>query len=279
MRHAHPMKGGRMAELLSLPFLQRALVAGLLTALTAGYYGAFVVQRSLSFLGSGLAHAAFGGVALALLLGSEPLWIAVPFTIVVALAITWVRERTDLGADTVIGIFFALTMALGIIFLSRIPSYTTDAFTVLFGSILAVSWTDVAAAGVVLLVTLATLPLWGRWAYATFDREAALADRLPVRRDDYLLSVLLAVAVVVSAKVVGIVLISAFLVIPAAAARLASRRFRSMTLLSVTLGAASALLGLGASYALDWPSGATIILVQCLAFGLCLAAGLLRKTA
>ena len=77
----------------------------------------------------------------------------------------------------------------------------------------------------------------------------------------------------------GIVLISAFLVIPAAAARLASRRFRSMTLLSVTLGAASALLGLGASYALDWPSGATIILVQCLAFGLCLAAGLLRKTA
>lgn len=268
-----------MAELLGLPFMQRALIAGLLTSLTAGYYGAFVVQRSLSFLGSGLAHAAFGGVALALLLRSEPLWIAVPFTVVVALMITWVRERTALGADTVIGIFFALTMALGIVFLSQIPSYATDAFTILFGSILAVGWTDVAAAGVVAALTLLTLPLWGRWAYATFDREAALADKLPVRSDDYLLSVLLAVAVVVSAKVVGIVLISAFLVIPAAAARLASRRFSSMTLLSVTLGAASALLGLGASYALDWPSGATIILVQCLAFGLCLAAGLLRRTA
>jgi zinc transport system permease protein len=268
-----------MPDVLALPFMLRALIAGLLIAVAAGYYGVFVVQRGLSFLGSGLAHAAFGGVALALLLHREPLWVAVPFTIVVALLITWVRERTRLGADTVIGIFFALTMALGIVFLSLLPSYATDAFAILFGSILAVSWTDVAAAALITAVALATLPLWSNWAYATFDREAARADRLPVRRDDYLLSVLLAVTVVVAAKIVGIVLISAFLVVPAAAARLVSRRFSTMTIYAVLIALATAIAGLYASYALDLPSGATIILTQCAVFALCLGAGALRKTA
>lgn len=268
-----------MLEAFALPFMLRALIAGLLIAAAAGYYGVFVVQRGLSFLGSGLAHAAFGGVALALLLSREPLWIAVPFTVAVALLITWVRERTRLGADTVIGIFFALTMALGIVFLSLLPTYATDAFTILFGSILAVGWADVGAAALIAVFALATLPLWSNWAYATFDREAARADRLPVRRDDYLLAVLLAVTVVVAAKIVGIVLISAFLVVPAAAARLISRRFSTMTMYSVAFALLSAGLGLCASYWLDLPSGATIILTQCAVFALCLGAGALRKTA
>jgi zinc transport system permease protein len=258
-----------MTEMLALEFMQRALLAGVLTALVAGYLGVFVVQRGMSFIGSGLAHAAFGGVALGLLLGREPLWVAVPFTVAVALLITWVRDRTSLSADTVIGIFFATSMALGILFISRLPTYAADAFTYLFGSILSVSWVDTAAVGALALVMLALLPLWGRWAYATVDREAARADRVPVRLDDYILSVLVAVTVVVAAKVVGIVLISAFLVIPPAAARLLSRRFLQMTVLSVALGALTAAAGLFASYALDAPSGATIILVQALVFLAC----------
>ena len=259
-----------MLEVLALGFMQRALVAGTLTAVIAGYYGVFVVQRGMSFIGSGLAHAAFGGVALALLLGSEPLWVAVPFTVVVALLITWVRDRTTLSLDAAIGIFFATAMALGIMFISRIPTYTTDAFTYLFGSILSVTRTDLWAVLAVGVLVAATLPLWGRWAYATIDREAALADRLPVQLDDYLLSVLIAVTIVVAAKVVGIVLISAFLVIPAATARLVSRRFFQMTVISVLLGAGTAVAGLFASYYLDAPSGATIILTQTAAFLACL---------
>ena len=259
-----------MLEVLALGFMQRALVAGTLTAVIAGYYGVFVVQRGMSFIGSGLAHAAFGGVALALLLGSEPLWVAVPFTVVVALLITWVRDRTTLSLDAAIGIFFATAMALGIMFISRIPTYTTDAFTYLFGSILSVTRTDLWAVLAVGVIVAAALPLWGRWAYATIDREAALADRLPVQLDDYLLSVLIAVTIVVAAKVVGIVLISAFLVIPAATARLVSRRFFQMTVISVLLGAGTAVAGLFASYYLDAPSGATIILTQTAAFLACL---------
>jgi zinc transport system permease protein len=267
-----------MTELLSMPFMQRALLAGVLCALAASYYGVFVVQRRLSFMGSGLAHAAFGGVALALLLHQEPLYVALPFTVVVALLIAWVKERTRLGADTVIGIFFALTMALGIVFLSRLPSYATDAFAVLFGSILALSVADVWAAAVIVLLAAATLPLWGRWAYATFDREAAQADRLPVRADDYVLSVFVAVTVVAAAKVVGVVLLSAFLVVPAAASRLVTHRFSSMTLISLLIGLASVLIGLACSYLWDAPSGASIVLVQCGIFALCLGVGRLRRT-
>ena len=251
--------------------MQRALVAGVLTGLVGGYYGVFVVQRGMSFLGNGLAHAAFGGVALGLLLQMQPLWIAIPFTVIVAILITWVRDRTGLRADTVIGIFFALSMAMGIIFLSRIPTYTTDAFTYLFGSILSVSKFDLWAAFGIAVIALMTLPLWGRWAYATIDHEAAMADRLPVKLDDYLLSILIAVAIVVSAKIVGIVLISAFLVVPAAASRLITKRFASMTLLSVIFGSATALAGLILSYQLDYPSGATIIIVQTILFAACLA--------
>src|SRR5207244_2798154 len=119
-------------NMLALPFMQRALIAGLLVGFLASYFGAFVVQRGMSFLGDGLAHAAFGGVALGLLLGLNPLWVAVPFTLVVAFGITWVQERTRLGSDTAIGIFFAVSIALGVIFLSWRKQYTADAFTYLF---------------------------------------------------------------------------------------------------------------------------------------------------
>jgi len=260
-----------MFDALSFGFMQRALVAGILIGIVGSYYGVFIVQRGMSFLGSGLAHAAFGGVALGLLLNSEPLWVAVPFTVIVAVLITWVRDRSDLGADTVIGIFFALSMALGIIFLSRIPTYTTDAFTYLFGSILSVSSIDIWASVGITIAAVAVLPLWGRWAYATIDRESAMADRVPVKFDDYLLSVLIAVTVVVAAKVVGIILISAFLVIPAAAARVVSRRFLSMTIISVIFGFTAVVIGLFSSYNLDLPTGATIILVQTVIFVICLA--------
>jgi zinc transport system permease protein len=260
-----------MFEAFNLGFMQRALTAGVLTALAAGYYGSFVVQRGLSFLGDGLAHAAFGGVALALLLGQEPLYVAIPFTIVVAVLITYVRDNTGLQTDTVIGVFFALSMALGILFISRIPTYTTDAFSYLFGSILAVKQADVIASVVVVALAATSSPLWSSWAYATFDRESALADRIPVKLHDYILSVLIAITIVVSAKVVGIVLTSAFLVIPAAAARIIARRFSVMTVASMIIGAFSVALGLWLSYQIDAPSGATIVLVETSLFMLALA--------
>lgn len=266
-----------MSEILGQPFMQRALIAGLLIALLSGYYGVFVVQRGLAFLGDGLAHAAFGGVALALLLGTEPLWIAVPFTVGVAAGITWLQGRTRLAADTAVGIFFSVSVALGVIFLSRKQGYAVDAFTYLFGSILAVTPSDLWAAAATAVAAAAMLPAWGRWAFATFDRELARADRLPTRRDDYLLNILVAVVVVTGVKLVGIVLITAFLVIPAATARLFARTLATMTGLAIAIGLASVAAGLLASYHLDLPSGATIILAQAAFFFAAMTTTLARR--
>lgn len=251
-----------LPEVLHLPFMQRALGAGVLVGLLASYYGVFVVQRRLSFLGVGLSHAAFGGVALGLLIGTNPLWTALPFTIIVALSITWVTQQGTVSGDTAIGVFFALSLALGVVLLSFKQSYTNDAFTYLFGSILAVRPADLWIMGGIAALALLTTPLWGRWAYATFDRDLALADGVPVQRDDYILSVLLALTIVAAVKIVGIVLAAAFLVIPAAAARRATNTFSSMTLFSMAIGGTTAVAGLGVSYLFDIPSGATIVLVQ-----------------
>lgn len=262
-----------MLDAFTPPFMQRALVAGLLVSIIAGYFGPFVVQRRLAFMGSGLAHAAFGGVALGLLLGLPPLWVAMPFTAVVAVGIVWLRDRVGFASDTTIGIFFSISMALGIVFLSLKTTYTADAFAYLFGSLMSVGRADLYTAGAVLLGVGATLPLWGRWAYATFDPSLARADRLPVSRDDYILAVAIAVITVVAIKLVGIVLIAAFLVMPAACARLFARTFGGMTLLSLGISVGTLVIGLVVSYYADLPSGPAIILTQ----AILLAGGLLLR--
>ncbi len=256
-----------MIDVLFMPFMIRAYIAGVMIGFLASYFGVFVVQRKMSFLGSGLAHSAFGGVALGLLLNTEPLIIAVPFTIIISLLISLLKEKTSLGTDTAIGILFSIAMALGIVFLALKKDFTTDAFAYLFGSIISVTATDLYISLSLLIITIFTIfKNWSRWAYATFDSELAITDRLPVAKDNYLLSALIALAVVVSVKLVGIVLISAYLVLPSASSRLISKTFFSMTVLSVIFGIVSSILGLILSVLFDIPSGATIILTQALIF-------------
>lgn len=256
-----------MIELLSMPFMIRAIIAGLLVAFLGSSLGTFVVQRKMSFLGDGLAHAAFGGVALGLLLGTEPLWVAVPFTLIVSLAITWLKEHTNIEQDTSIGIFFAVSVALGVVFLSIKDNYSADAYSYLFGSILSVSMVDLyISIAMVIITIIAMIKYWYRWAYATFDNELARADGLRTKRDDLVLSALISMVIVLSIKLVGIVLIASFLVIPAATAKLLSRTFRQMTILSIIFGIIGAFSGLFFSVLFDLPSGAVIILVQAVLF-------------
>lgn len=260
-----------MFELLSFSFMQRALAAGIIVGLITSYLGIFVVQRNLSFLGEGLAHAALGGIAIGVLLGSQPTWVALPFAVAVALLIVFLQDYGLLSGDAVIGVVFSVAMAGGVVLLAQAPTYNQDLSTYLFGSILSVGTIDLwTLVGALVLVGLA-VPLWGRWSYATFDPELAAADRVPVRRDNYLLAGLIAVVVVVSIKVVGIVLTSACLVIPAAGARLLSGNFQRMTWVALSLGLLSAPLGLATSYFTDAPSGATIVLIQGAFFTLALA--------
>jgi zinc transport system permease protein len=254
-------------EILQMPFFLMALFGGIIVAFLGSFYGVFVVQRRMSFLGDGLAHAAFGGVALGLLLNAEPLWIALPVTVLVSVLIKILKEKTNLEIDTSIGIFFAVSMALGIIFISLKRDYSVDAFSYLFGSILLVQKSDLLSALALALITIGlSFKYWKRWAYSTFDPELAAADRHKISYDDYLLSILIAVTIVLSIKLVGIVLIAAFLVIPAASARLISKRFFSMTVNSIIIGVAATVVGLFLSLLLDLPSGAIIIMTQATVF-------------
>lgn len=256
-----------MLDFIEYPFMQRALAAGILLSALSGYYGVFLVQRKLSFLGAGLGHAAFGGIALGLLMGIQPLWIALPFTVLVAAGISWVKSHTRLSGDTAIGIFFSVSVALGIVFLSLKSGQQVDAFSYLFGSILSVGNVDVWTSMCLALVGILTLKThWAAWAYASFDEEAARIEGLSVKTHDTLLTVLIAITIVLSVKIVGILLVAAWMVIPAAAGRLVAPTFKAMTLYAVGFSAFSALAGLYLSYRLDMPSGAVIVLVQSVLF-------------
>lgn len=264
--------------MLGEPLMLRALLAGGLVALSCAYIGVFLVQRRQAFFGDGLAHSAFAGVALGLLLNAEPLWLALPVTALAALLITWLAQSGRLSGDSAIGVFFSLSMALGMILLSYKSAFVPDAHAYLFGSLLRIRPADICVAALVAGLCFAGARLWGRWAYASFDRESARADGLPVGRDDYLLAVLTALAVVVAAKLAGIVLLNAFLVIPAVAARQLCRRFSSLTLAAMGLGLGGTVLGLCLSWLLNWPCGASVVT----ALGLLFAASWLigqRRTA
>jgi len=256
-----------MFELLQHNFVIKAILAGIVVGFLGSFYGNFVVQRKMSFFGDGLAHVTFGGISLGLLLQSEPFLVALPFTLLVALALTYLKEKTSLEIDTTIGIFFAISVALGIIFVTLNKKYISDAFSYLFGSILLVSINDLIIAFLFAVATIIlSLIFWNRWSYATFDYELAMVDRINTRFDDYMLSVLIALAIVISVKLVGIFLVASFLVIPPATAKLLSKTFSQMTILSIFLGVFSSIIGLLLSIYLDLPTGSTIILLQSVIF-------------
>ena len=261
-----------MIEMFSYPFMVRAIIAGVLVSLLAGYYGPFVVQRRMAFLGSGLAHGAFGGVALGLLIGVHPMWTAIPFAIVMAAIAVYLRQKSVLAIDTIIGVLSTTAMALGIFFLSRLNAYSGEAFQYLFGSLITVQWVDIVAASVLVVLSIASFPLWGRWAYATFDEELAQADHVRTSRDEYVLTFLIAATIVVTMKLVGLVLASSFLVIPAASARIISGSFAGMTVASIAIAIGTVLAGLTAAFYIDMPSGAAIVMLQAGVFALILGA-------
>jgi zinc transport system permease protein len=255
-----------LTEPLSQGFMQRALLAGTLVGAVGALLGVFVVQRGLAFLSDGLAHAAFGGIALGLLLGTSvdrSLWVAIPFTIAVALGISAARQRSGLGGDATTGVFFAVAFALGVLFLGlRSPSApTVNVESLLFGSILSVSPEILRAMALLTGVTIVAVGVfWSRLAYATFDPELAALAGVKVAALDRMLVVLVALAVVLGVKTVGVVLVSAFIVIPAATARVLGGSFARSAGLAVVIGILGSAIGLVASYHLNVASGATIIL-------------------
>jgi zinc transport system permease protein len=257
-----------MSELLAMGFWQRALAAGLVLAVLCGCLSVFVILRRLAFIGVGISHSAFGGVALGFLLGIDPLWTGIAFSAGVALAIEWAQKRGHIEEDAAIGIFFAAAMALGVLFLHLSRTYNVDVFGFLFGNILAIGERQVVQIVAVAALVLAVLFFFYKeYVFISFDEEMAWVSGVPVTFLRALFLVLLSLAIIVAIYLVGIILVSALLVIPGATARNLAGHLRPMMFLSLGSAVGATLGGLMASAWLDWPSGATIVvLLSCLFF-------------
>lgn len=251
----------------ALEFMQRALLASLLVGIACSVLGCFVVLRSMAFLGDALAHAILPGVAVAYLLGVNLLAGALVAALVVALLIGGVSRRGAIKEDTAIGIFFAAALALGVLLMSTVRSYATDLTHVLFGNVLGVSAADLwLTAGLTAGVLLVLLAFYKEFLLSAFD--PVLAHTLG-RRPELLrtvMLVLLAATIVVSLQTVGVGLVAAMLVTPAATAYLLTRRLPAMMAVAALVGAVSSVVGLYLSYYADVSSGAAVVLVATATF-------------
>lgn len=263
-----------MIELLSRAYFQNALIVCVVLGVLFGFFSFIVVLRKMSFLGVGIAHSAFGGVALALLIGISPFWVTLAFCVATALVIGSLEKRTKLSYDSVIGILFSFTMALGAIFLSLKKGYTADIMGYLFGSILGVSNFDKYAALAVLVVFVPFMVLFiKRILFVSFDKDVAEVAGIRTKLLETVLLTLFAAVIVVSIKIVGIILVSALVALPASFGLLVSKNYRSVIVVGIVYATLSMLGGLAASFAFDLPAGASIVALAAAAYG----AGLLIK--
>jgi zinc/manganese transport system permease protein len=248
---------------LQQPFMQRALIGGLLTGCLGGLLGSFAVLRQLSFFSDALGHSALLGVSIAVLLNLNPTLVLIPFAVLFALLVNQLVQRSRLPTDALLNIVYSSSLAFAVVALSLVDSYRGSIQQLLFGDILGISWFDLWVIAGLLLLALGYLSVSLR-AQVLLTLDDDLAGAFGVRNQAHRLAfiILLAVVVAVSIKAVGVLLISAFVVIPACASRLVSRRLPLYVRGSSLLGGVCALLGLLGSGLTNLPSGPCVVIVQ-----------------
>jgi ABC-type Mn2+/Zn2+ transport system permease subunit len=252
-------------------FMQRGLVAAVLVGVVCAVMGAFVVLRGLAFIGDAVSHAAFPGLVIAYLLGI-PLYVGGAVAAVgTALAIGAVARRGALRFDTAVGVLFAGMFAFGILLFSTIENYVADLFSYLLGNVLGITFVDILQIAVLGALVLAVVAfLRKELLYASFDPSGAAASGLPVVMLDYLLLGLIGVTIVVSIQAVGIIMVVAMLVTPAATGQLLVDKFWNLVRIAIAVSIVAAVSGLYLSFYFNVASGATIVLVETLLFALAL---------
>jgi zinc transport system permease protein len=250
-------------------FLQRAVIAGVFIAIACALLGVFLILRRDAMIGHGLAHVAFAGVALGFFLNVMPLAVTLLVAVVASLIIMKLKVKAGLHGDTAIAIFSSVGFALGILLTSLSQRFNVDLFSYLFGEILAIETPEVVFAIVLaFIVMLLVVVNYHKFMYMTFDRESAKAAGIKVDRLDSLLTVLTAVTVVLGMKVVGILLVSALVVIPAAASLQVASNFKQAIAFSAGISVLSVVSGLVLAFLLDLPASGSIVLLSFLAFGI-----------
>lgn len=254
-------------EPLQYAFVQRALVGAVLVAVTGASVGVFVVLRGLAFLGDAVAHAAFPGIVIAFLLKANLVLGGMLAAVVASVSMGLLTRRGTIREDTAIGIVFSGTFALGIVLFSGIRAYTGDLLAILLGNVLGVSVEQLALAGLTSLAIVAALRIWWReFVFVSFDPVGAAAAGLPAARYDTALLALIGLTVAVAVQIVGVVLVVAMLVTPAATARLVARDLRSFLILAIAAALFASVAGLWLSYFVNAASGGTIVLVATAVF-------------
>jgi len=251
-----------MSDILSYSFMQNALLAGVLVSLACGVIGTLVVLKRMVFISGGVAHAAYGGVGLAFFLGFNPILGAVAFSLMASFLMGYTQRKTRQRQDTLIGVMWAIGMAIGIIFADLTPGYKADLMSYLFGSILAVTSTDLWLMLIVDMVVIGIVILFYKEFQATaFDESFARVRNLPVDLLYVILVAMIGLAVVMLMRVVGLVMIIALLTIPAAIASLFLKQMSKIMGLATGLSLVFTIGGLFLSYVLNLTSGAVIILL------------------
>lgn len=269
------------ADIIHYAFLQRALLAGTLIAILCSVLGVFLVLRRLSLIGDGLSHVTFGSVALALLLRFQSVYTslaAIPCVLIAAIGILKIADKARIYGDAAIGIVSSLGIAVGILLASLAGGFNVDLFSYLFGNILSISRAELVVTACLFMVVLLNVAFFYNELLAiTFDEELAVTSGVRVERINAVLVLLTALTVVLAMKVVGIMLISALLILPAVSALQLARGFKTAILLSSCLGVASVIGGVFLSFFMDLPTGATIIIINFLLFATCFILRTTRK--
>jgi len=254
-------------QILQYSFIQKAFIAGSFVAIACSSLGLFLVLRKMSLIGDGLSHVSFGAIALGLFFGLYPFYIAVPVVILASILILKISEKARVYGDAAIGIVSAVGIASGVILASLSQGFNVDLFSYLFGNILAISTNEavlsIALSFIVILVI--AFFYWDLFS-ATFDEEYAKTTGVKTNSINTLLTVLTAFTVVLSVKVVGIMLVSALLILPAVTALQISKKFKTALLFGGFVSVTSVVFGIIISYILDLPPGATIVMLNALFF-------------
>jgi len=241
--------------------MQKAFFVGILVSFISGLVSVFIVLRRMSFIGAGISHAAFGGVAIGFFIGINPIITAIFYAIAVALGIDFVSRKGKVSEDASIGIFFVSSMALGIVLISLSREYNVDLFGYLFGNILAITDNEVLLSVILAAFVVGVIMLFLKEIFMiTYNEEIAQVSGVSVRSINILFLIVLSVSIVISIKIVGIILISALLVIPGATAQLFAKNLYAMIIISCGVAVLSTVLGLFFSYKFDIAPGGSIVL-------------------
>ncbi|NPA53444.1 MAG: metal ABC transporter permease [Aquificae bacterium] len=267
-----------MLDILQIPFIQNAIVGGLLIAVLLSVLSLFINIKNWSFINVGISHATFGGLALGVYLGISPIYLGILFAVSTGLLIGYISKKGDIHEDISIGILFSISMALGVIFLTLTPNYTSDLFSFLFGNILTITREDIYLLAGFSLFTYSFLAIFFRKIlFCCYNEEVAYTAGINTDFYYYSLITIIAIATVLAVKLVGVILASAMIILPAATASQIFWHYKKIIISSIILSILVVLVGIFVSYQYDLPSGATTVFIYGILFFFALFVKKLKK--